>query len=240
MDLKGIVVESISFTRYESRKSVGLQAFASIRLNGVVAIQDIRIERTEEGFIHAMLPTRLARTKCAECGASGESRYEFCPNCASKLVKVPHQLNVRGYHSIVFFVDKSHAHYVRTLIVQAYKDWLASVWGEHTQPEGEDRRTHLRLSRRRGQQLKIGNISVTFLQHGEGPTKTGLFECQMGSQSAVVELYEKRTFDLAPEITIRYARRGASSCEVFIAAPSHVKIDGGRDAEEVIVGNHDQ
>ena len=72
-----------------------LQAFASITLDGVFVIRDIKVIKGSDGYFVAM-PSRKLTVRCHVCGAKNHLRAIYCNQCGKKLKERRAPIDERG------------------------------------------------------------------------------------------------------------------------------------------------
>jgi len=65
-----------------------LLGFASITIDGLFVVRDLKIIRTPHGLFVAM-PNRKLMYRCAKCGCKNHLRATFCNRCGGKLEQQP-------------------------------------------------------------------------------------------------------------------------------------------------------
>jgi len=78
-----------------SNREEKLQAFASITIDHVFVIRDIKVIRGNEGLFVAM-PSRKLTIRCSECGTKNHLRAIYCNQCGEKLRERKAPIDERG------------------------------------------------------------------------------------------------------------------------------------------------
>jgi len=102
-----------------------LRGFASVTLDSLIVVRDIKIIEGGKGLFVAM-PSRKLCDRCPSCAGKNPIRARFCSDCGARLPESRGDLDERGrprlYADIAHPINQEARDFVQSQILQAYFD----------------------------------------------------------------------------------------------------------------------
>ncbi len=102
-----------------------LRGFASVTLDNLIVVRDIKIIEGGKGLFVAM-PSRKLCDRCPSCAAKNPIRCRYCSDCGTRLSENRGDLDERGrprlYADIAHPINQDARDFVQTQILKAYYD----------------------------------------------------------------------------------------------------------------------
>ena len=102
-----------------------LRGFASITLDNLLVVRDIKIIEGGKGLFVAM-PSRKLCDRCPSCAAKNHIRARYCNDCGARLAESRGDLDERGrprlYADIAHPINQDSRDFVQTQILRAYHE----------------------------------------------------------------------------------------------------------------------
>ncbi len=102
-----------------------LRGFASVTLDNLIVVRDIKIIEGGRGLFVAM-PSRKLCDRCPSCAAKNPIRSRYCSDCGTRLSENRGDLDERGrprlYADIAHPINQDARDFVQTQILKAYYD----------------------------------------------------------------------------------------------------------------------
>lgn len=104
-----------------------LRGFASITLDNLLVVRDIKIIEGGKGLFVAM-PSRKLCDRCPSCAAKNHIRARYCNDCGARLAESRGDLDERGrprlYADIAHPINQESRDFVQTQILRAFHEEL--------------------------------------------------------------------------------------------------------------------
>jgi len=99
-----------------------LRAYASITLDGVFVVRDIRIIEGKKGLFVAM-PSKKTQKPCARCGFKNPTTNRFCGSCGSALPPVNNQKGeaAERHRDLAHPISPEFREYMQKKIIETYQ-----------------------------------------------------------------------------------------------------------------------
>ena len=102
-----------------------LRGFASITLDNLLVVRDIKIIEGGKGLFVAM-PSRKLCDRCPSCAAKNHIRARYCNDCGARLAESRGDLDERGrprlYADIAHPINQDSRDFVQTQILRAFHE----------------------------------------------------------------------------------------------------------------------
>lgn len=98
-----------------------LLAYASITIDRVFVIKDIKIIKGNERTIVAM-PDKQRSVACDSCDYKIRQRDKFCPHCGKELTFAPIE-----YIDICHPIENGFRHYIDMVIMEKYESMISAI-----------------------------------------------------------------------------------------------------------------
>jgi len=99
-----------------------LRAYASITLDGVFVVRDIRIIEGKKGLFVAM-PSKKTQKPCAKCGFKNPTSNRFCGSCGTSLPEEASQKVVAAerHKDLAHPISSEFREYMQKIIIDSYQ-----------------------------------------------------------------------------------------------------------------------